>query len=504
MKFKKVLIASVSAALSMAVLPIGEASGASSERLGGLDRYETAALVAQKVFEEGLAGSTVLLTTGENFPDAISAGAWSSYGVILLTRRDNLPQATKDFLAKDWITKVYAIGGTAVISDAVLDEVRQSVSSVERVAGPDRYATSVSVSKAAVASGSASSIWIASGTVFADQLVAAAAARQSGGAFLLASPDKTLSSTQTFEIQRIRSSTLTPVYLVDSAVTLGKVAIDGMKTSRYSGTIYNINNSTQAQNSKIVLASGQNWPDALGGTRLVTANRSMVLSRKDCVPEEVGARVGSATETTVLGGIAALSSAVESGLECLEAVGSFNAPIVTSGSGDKYIDYAIPFDSPAVLEIRHKGDSNFSIVSYDGSGDYIDLLVNEIGDYRGRVLVYNELDRYQDERVRHLEISADGDWEIVAIPTSFLRTFTTSASGSGDDVIQVWTSADRITLSHDGTSNFIVIARGQFQYGSTWDLLVNEIGAYAGQVRLESGTNLFSIQADGNWTILAG
>jgi hypothetical protein len=184
---------------------------------------------------------------------------------------------------------------------------------------------------------------------------------------------------------------------------------------------------------------------------------------------------------------------------------AFDAPIVTKGSGDRYIAlWAIKGDAPAALEIRHKGESNFAVVSYNAKGEYLDLLVNEIGDYSGRVLVYNEITRYQDERVRSLEITADGDWEIVAIPIGMLRTFSTSASGSGDDVIQVQTIADRITLSHNGESNFIVIARGVFRYGSTWDLLVNEIGSYAGQVRLESGARLFSIQADGNWTILAG
>jgi hypothetical protein len=478
-------------------------SAASAERLGGQDRYETAALVAQKVHEEGLAGSTVLLTTGENYPDAVSAGAWKEEAAILLTRRDSLPLVTKNFLGASWITKVYAIGGEAVISDAVLDEVRGLGLEVERVAGLDRYATSVAVSKASLQAGSASSIWIASGTLFTDQLSAAAAARQSGGAFLLASPGRPLSSSQVFEIQRVRSSINTPIYLVDSAVTLGEVAVSGMSTSRVSGTAYGISNSTQASATSIVIASGENWPDALGGTRLVTPTRTLVLSKKSCVPSEVSSRVSRATSTTILGGTAALSSAIEAKTACPSSA-SFEAPIVTSGSGDKYIDYAIPYDSPAVLEIRHKGESNFSIVSYNGASGYIDLLVNEIGDYSGRILVYNEMDSYQDERVRHLEISADGEWEIVAIPVAYLRTFSSSANGSGDDVVQVKTTADRITLSHDGDSNFIVIARGSFRYGSTWDLLVNEIGRYSGQVRLESGATVFSIQADGNWTILAG
>lgn len=503
MSFRRVLAPIAIVAGLSVVLVTTSASAATSERLGGQDRYETAALVAQKVYDEGLAGSTVLLTTGENYPDAVSAGAWNDGAAILLTRRDSLPAVTKNLLSGEWISKVYAIGGTAVISDAVLDEVRGMGLSVERLAGPDRYATSVAVSKASMSSGSASAVWVASGTVFADQLSAAAAARQTGGAFLLASPGRPLSSAQVYEIQRVRSSSSTPIYLVDSAVALGDVSVAGMPTSRYSGTTYGIVNGTQASSSDIVVASGENWPDALGGTRLVTSTRSLVLSKKSCVPTEVAARLSSASSTTLLGGTAALSTAIESKSACTAST-TFDAPIVTKGSGDKYIDYAIPYDAPAALELRHKGESNFAIVSYSGEGDYLDLLVNEIGDYSGRVLVYNEVDSYQDERVRHLEITADGDWEIVAIPIGMLRTFSSSASGSGDDVIQVQTIADRITLSHSGESNFIVIARGIFRYGSTWDLLVNEIGSYAGQVRLESGARIFSIQADGNWTILAG
>ncbi|MBM4077633.1 MAG: cell wall-binding repeat-containing protein, partial [Planctomycetes bacterium] len=299
MKFGKFIVLSLVAAVSIVALPSNPTSASSSVRLGGLDRYETAAIVAQKVRDEGLAGSTVLLTTGENFPDAIAAGAWANDAVILLTRRDSLPTVTRDLLDQDWINKVFVIGGPAVVSDVVFSQVGQQVPSVERLAGLDRYATSLAVSNATMTPGSASSIWIASGTVFADQLVAAAAARQSGGAFLIAPPDKALSEDQVAAVKRVRASASTPIYLVDSAVTLGNVFVDGMKTTRYSGTTYNINNLTQVQSSQVVLASGENWPDALGGSRLVSSARSLVLSRKSCVPVEVGTRVREATALTI-------------------------------------------------------------------------------------------------------------------------------------------------------------------------------------------------------------
>ena len=74
------------------------ATGTDLDRPGGLDRYATAALVAERVRSEGRAGSTVLLTTGENYPDAVSAGGWVGDGVVLLTRRSSVPDVTLDVL----------------------------------------------------------------------------------------------------------------------------------------------------------------------------------------------------------------------------------------------------------------------------------------------------------------------------------------------------------------------------------------------------------------------
>ncbi len=37
--------------------------------------------------------------------------------------------------------------------------------------------------------------------------------------------------------------------------------------------------------------------------------------------------------------------------------------------------------------ITNKGRDNFAVVAYSVDGDYLDLLVNEIGSYRGEVLL---------------------------------------------------------------------------------------------------------------------
>ena len=52
------------------------------------------------------------------------------------------------------------------------------------------------------------------------------------------------------------------------------------------------------------------------------------------------------------------------------------------------------------------------------------------------------------------------------------------------------------TLTHNGDSNFSVWA-----WGTTRDLLVNEIGAYDGTVLVESGLFIWDVSADGDWTV---
>ena len=60
-------------------------------------------------------------------------------------------------------------------------------------------------------------------------------------------------------------------------------------------------------------------------------------------------------------------------------------------------------------------------------------------------------------------------------------------------------SSDILTFTHTGSSNFAVI---QYRCNGSYNgLLVNEIGAYSGNVRTDSGTCYLEINADGDWSI---
>lgn len=93
--------------------------GTPKQRIGGANRYDTAAKMA-----EGHRG-TILLVSGENFPDALSATAFATrFGFkILLTPRDRLAPETKKFLQTQAVKKVIVIGGSGSVSDAVIQEI---------------------------------------------------------------------------------------------------------------------------------------------------------------------------------------------------------------------------------------------------------------------------------------------------------------------------------------------------------------------------------------------
>ncbi|QBI20742.1 hypothetical protein ER308_15010 [Egibacter rhizosphaerae] len=161
--------------------------GVTVDRIAGQDRFDTAARVAEEVTARGGATGRALLAASDpaaperGWPDALAAASYAGIDAtpILLTRADDVPDATRE--AADGRT-VEVVGGPTVVSDdatAGLDVAR-------RLAGADRWGTTVAVLDAAIAVGAdPDQAWIATGRDWPDGLTAGAAAAATGGVLVL-------------------------------------------------------------------------------------------------------------------------------------------------------------------------------------------------------------------------------------------------------------------------------------------------------------------------------
>lgn len=114
------------------------------QRIGGVDRYETATLVAESIMN--LWGDTeddVLLATGANYIDALSASSLAAnQGIpVLFTQSDTLNTFTQDFIEEYAIDDVTIVGGTGVVSEDVENALKAEDIAVDRFGGLDRYET---------------------------------------------------------------------------------------------------------------------------------------------------------------------------------------------------------------------------------------------------------------------------------------------------------------------------------------------------------------------------
>lgn len=146
--------------------------GAEVSRIAGADRYETAALIAERYF--GTA-TEALLASGEQFADAVSAsGVASAVGdvPVLLTPRASTSEHTVDALASLGVEDVVVLGSSATVADATVRAYRAEGFGVDRVAGADRYATNALLIERFIAPADDQAIAVASGTNFPDALSA--------------------------------------------------------------------------------------------------------------------------------------------------------------------------------------------------------------------------------------------------------------------------------------------------------------------------------------------
>ena len=189
-KTKTVYLVGGLGALSAGVQDSITAMGYNTVRLSGDNRYETAVNVAKAI---NPSPDEVLVATGMNFPDALSAGAAAGSfdvpgtgvsAVVVLTNNDTMPPATQSYLSGlvggANPPSVVAIGGSAA------DALTASGLPGFGIVGDNRYETAQQVADFFFPG--AQVFGVATGTNFPDALSGGAMLATFGGPLLLTPP----------------------------------------------------------------------------------------------------------------------------------------------------------------------------------------------------------------------------------------------------------------------------------------------------------------------------
>ncbi|NUP51167.1 MAG: hypothetical protein HOW97_28225 [Catenulispora sp.] len=311
-------------------------------RLAGADRIGTAIAASQAMFKSPAANddgaNAVVLSRSDQFADALggSALATAKYGPLLLTPTDHLDPAVKAEIARVLgpvraDKTVYVLGGEQALSPAVFNAVKAMGYTVTRLAGADRYETSVAIARQTADRGVPGEngahperVLVATGDNFPDALSAGAAANTFNGntpaaGVVILSDDKKLPPSTAAYLAEVKSHDApgytTPVYGVggqaDTALTnAGIKHIPVAGSDRYqtsylvAKTFFNGTEDGGAPPTRVGFATALNWPDALSGGAFMGHQRGPLL-----LVDPVGGEPAKDAESWLLGWSGSISGA---------------------------------------------------------------------------------------------------------------------------------------------------------------------------------------------------
>lgn len=269
------------------------------ERIAGKNRYETSAMVSKKVYENA---DSVLVASGEAFPDALAAGVFANENnmPILLAPKSGDLAAVDGEIGRLGAKKAFIVGGEAAIGDLKSRRISES----ERIFGANRYETAQKISERIESDYKG----YASGEHFPDALSAIPLLSKEKMPLLLFRAGDSLRGEGYVFGGDARIS--------DSRIGLFK-RVSGR--NRYETSVEIAKRFGDFDT--VIVASGENYPDALSSAALSKKyNAPILLSPKKGLSSEVLEFLNEKNiqNVIIVGGEAALSEKVEWQLENID------------------------------------------------------------------------------------------------------------------------------------------------------------------------------------------
>ncbi|SHF76256.1 cell wall-binding repeat-containing protein [Ornithinibacillus halophilus] len=282
------------------------------DRISGSDRYETAVLASQKGWETA---DVVILARADDYADALAGAplAAAKDAPLLLTKTDELQEATKAEIERLGATKVFVLGGESAVSESVVAELEAAEIEVTRVKGDDRIGTAVEIAKLVAGDGNVEDAVVVNGFNFPDALSVASYAARNNQPILLTKTDKLSEETAQALVDLGVENT---VVVGGTAAVSEEVFAELPNADRVSGkdryaTAVEVAEYFGVETNHLYVATGKHFADALSSAALAAKEGAGVLLVGNDVSEVVKEYVSNETDTlTVLGGTSVISDEI--------------------------------------------------------------------------------------------------------------------------------------------------------------------------------------------------
>lgn len=259
--------------------------GPENKRLSGSTRIDTAISVSKEGWPNN--ADTVIITRDDLYPDALTGTPLSKKidAPILFTNRLTLTPETATEIARLKTKKVIILGGTAAVSQAIENELKQNYE-IQRIGGINRYDTAAKIASVLGYKGKAV---IATGDDFHDALIAAPLAAFKGMPMLLTEKNGLPSATK----DALQLIAPTETFVIGKSDTVSdSVLAELTNAKRYSGSDFYQTAVVVAENfgadtSKIFFATGKDFPDALTGSALAAKFNNPIIFVNDPLADPV-------------------------------------------------------------------------------------------------------------------------------------------------------------------------------------------------------------------------
>ncbi|KOR24223.1 cell wall-binding repeat-containing protein [Clostridium sp. L74] len=316
-----------------------------SKRIAGMNKYDTSAAIAEYGWEKS---EFAIVASGEGFADALSAAplAKKFNAPIILTEGKSLNPNAKKQLERLQVKKVIIVGGWAVISNNIEDQIKDLEIDVRRIYGISKYDTSLEVAKEV---GIKNGVVVTSGMGFSDALSIASIAANKKMPIVLTPKADLPDNIKVF----LNSTIYNKSYVIGGNAVISNTVQKNLKNPKriFGLDKYDTNAailkefSNQFNLDKIYVAAGTNYPDALSVSALAgITNSPIVLVDGQSVNSNVMNFIQSnhpkINDVIITGGTAVVNDIVAKSVEEGRNIGL--ETVYLSAEGSKFHRYTCP------------------------------------------------------------------------------------------------------------------------------------------------------------------